>query len=195
MLSGSGSNMQAIAEAITAGHLHAEIGLVISNKANAYALERCKALNLPAVVVPSKEYASPAEFEKAIADMITTHNIDLICLAGFMKLLSPDFVDRFNGKIINIHPSLLPAFPGLNAIGQAFEYGAKVTGVTIHFVDAGCDTGAIIAQEATAILDSDNEKSLAKRIHAIEHQLYPKVIQLIVENKVTFSGRRVLIRS
>jgi phosphoribosylglycinamide formyltransferase-1 len=193
LVSGNGSNLQAIIDAIESGRLDAEIKVVISNIANACALERCKKHKINSAVHDHKTYASKEEFETAVAQTIIESGAKLICLAGFMKVLSNAFVNKFSGRIINIHPSLLPSFRGMHAQRQALEYGVKVSGCTVHFVDENLDGGPIILQAPVPILPDDTEETLSARILKEEHKLYPAAIQLFAHGRLKISGRRVLI--
>jgi phosphoribosylglycinamide formyltransferase-1 len=195
LASGRGSNMQAICSSIDAGQLHAKVGVVISDKTNAKVLEHAAARGIPAVCIERKSFASKQEFEAAIARQLTLYHVKLVVLAGFMRILSKYFVTLFSGSIMNIHPSLLPAFPGLDAHEQAIAYGAKVSGCTIHFVDEGMDTGPIIMQQAVTILANDTVESLSERILAVEHELYPQAIRLYCEQRLCIEGRNVKIIS
>lgn len=195
LASGRGSNMQAICNSIDAGKIHAKVGLVISDKANAKVLEHAAAKGIPAVCIERGNFASKQDFEAAIAEQLTLYHVKLVVLAGFMRILSSYFVNLFSGSIMNIHPSLLPAFPGLNAHEQALAYGAKVSGCTIHFVDEGMDTGPIIMQQAVAILADDTVESLSTRILAVEHELYPQAISLYCDQRLCIKGRNVKIIS
>ncbi len=195
LASGRGSNMQAICNSIDAGKIHAKVGLVISDKANAKVLEHAAAKGIPAVCIERGNFASKQDFEAAIAEQLTLYHVNLVVLAGFMRILSSYFVNLFSGSIMNIHPSLLPAFPGLNAHEQALAYGAKVSGCTIHFVDEGMDTGPIIMQQAVAILADDTVESLSTRILAVEHELYPQAINLYCDQRLCIEGRKVKIIS
>ena len=187
--SGSGSNLQAI---IDASIDTVEITLVFSNKPDAYALERAKKHNISTEVLDHKSYKHRAEFDRKIIKIIEPYKIDLIILAGYMRILSPDFVRAYKGKIINIHPALLPSFPGINSARQALEYGVKYTGVTVHYVDEGVDTGPIILQSVVEVEDSDTEVSLLEKIHKVEHQIYPEAIRLVSSGKIEVVGRRVV---
>ncbi|EIW19862.1 MULTISPECIES: phosphoribosylglycinamide formyltransferase [Pelosinus] len=193
LASGRGSNMQAICNSIDAGLLDAKVGLVISDKANAKVLEHAAAKGIPAICIERKNFTSKQEFEAAIAQKLTLYHVDLVVLAGFMRILSAYFVNLFSGSIMNIHPSLLPAFPGLDAHEQAIAYGAKVSGCTIHFVDEGMDTGPIIMQQAVSILADDTVETLSERILAVEHELYPQAIRLYCEQRLCIEGRNVKI--
>lgn len=193
LVSGSGTNLQAIIDAIEAGLIDAELGLVISNNPEAHALTRCKEHNIPFAVHDHKDYRTKDAFEAAIAGDITKSGARLICLAGFMRILSPKFIKRFGGRIINIHPALLPSFPGLHAQRQALEHGAKVSGCTVHFVDEGVDSGPIILQSKVPVIPDDTEETLSARILKEEHKIYPRAIQLIAEGRLKIVGRSVLI--
>ncbi|QFT87444.1 Phosphoribosylglycinamide formyltransferase [Bacillus sp. THAF10] len=175
--SGSGSNFQAIVDACHKRQLDAAPVLLVCDKPDAYVVERAEAANIPSFTFVPKSYQNKTEFEQDILLQLNEHNIDFIVLAGYMRLIGPTLLQAYKGRIVNIHPSLLPAFPGLDAVGQALDYGVKLTGVTIHFVDEGMDTGPIIAQEALEIKEDDTKESLAKKIHQIEHSFYPKTLQ------------------
>ena len=185
--------MQIILDNINAGQLHAKIGIVISDHANAKVLELANAAGIPAVCIERKSFGSKQEFEAAIASEIVNHEVQLVVLAGFMRILSRYFIGLFPGRIMNIHPSLLPAFPGLDAHNQAITYGAKVSGCTIHFVDEGVDTGPIIMQQAVEVLANDTPDSLAERIIKVEHSLYSKAIGLYCAKRLCTTGRNVKI--
>lgn len=185
--------MQAICDSIHTGELHAKIGVVISDKANAKVLKHAADAGIPVVCIERKNFASKQAFEATIAETLTHYHVDLVILAGFMRILSGFFINLFSGRIMNIHPSLLPAFPGLDAHQQAIAYGAKVSGCTIHFVDEGMDTGPIIMQQAVAILDDDTIDSLAERILKVEHELYPQAISLYCDQRLSLEGRNVKI--
>ncbi|AJY74341.1 phosphoribosylglycinamide formyltransferase [Paenibacillus beijingensis] len=192
--SGQGSNFQALADAALAGKLDGSIELLVCDKAAAPVVERARRAGIDTWLFKPKEYASREQYEEEILAELIRRGIDLIVLAGYMRILTPVLVEPFYGRMINIHPSLLPAFPGVNGIRQALEYGVKLTGVTVHFVDGGMDSGPIIAQRAVEIADSDDEASLAERIHAAEQALFPWVVQMIAEGRVALGGRRVTIR-
>lgn len=178
--SGSGSNFQAIVDAKKKGELAADICLLVCDKPNAYAIERARNENIPTFVVQVKDYPKKEDYEFAILTQLRDYEVDFIVLAGYMRLIGPTLLKEFEGKIINIHPSLLPAFPGKDAIGQALAAKVKVSGVTVHYVDAGMDTGPIIAQRAINISESDTRESLQTKIHEIEHELYPSVIEQLL---------------
>jgi phosphoribosylglycinamide formyltransferase-1 len=185
LVSGSGTNLQAIIDAIANGSLKAKVGVVISNIASAKALDRAKAAKIPAIVVDHKAFPDRASFDAAVADVLHAHNVDCVVLAGFMRLITSTLLDAFPNKIVNVHPALLPAFPGVNAQKQALDYGVALTGCTVHFVDAGIDTGPIIAQGWVPVLDDDTEETLKKRILAKEHELLPAALGWIAEGRVT----------
>lgn len=190
LLSGRGSNFEAIARNISAGKIpDARIAIVISNKPEAGGLETAKTLNLPTAVIPSKGKDRETH-DREIVAALHEHEVHLVCLAGYMRLLSPWFVQQFPKRILNIHPSLLPAFPGLEAQQQAFAYGVKVTGCTVHLVDEELDHGAIIVQRTVSVLDSDDEHTLAERILEQEHLAYPEAINLVLEGSYDVVGRR-----
>ncbi len=191
LLSGRGSNFVAIADSIDAGRIpDARIAVVISNKADAPGIATARQRGLTAAVIPSKG-RSREEHDREVVAALKQHNVDLICLAGYMRLLSPWFVRQFPHQILNIHPSLLPAFPGLEAQEQAFAYGVKVSGCTVHFVDEELDHGAIIMQKAVQVLDSDDEHTLAARILEQEHIAYTEAIKIVLEGKFEIAGRRL----
>jgi len=191
-VSGNGSNLQAIIDSIENDYLAAEISLVLSNVKDAYALERGKNHGLEVIFLDPKTFPNRANYEQKIIDLLLSKSIDLICLAGFMQILGKNFIEAFSGKIINIHPSLLPAFPGLNVQKKALEHGAKFSGCTVHFVNEEIDGGAIILQSVVPIHDEDDIESLSKRILEQEHIIYPEAIRLIIEDNIKISGRRVL---
>ncbi|HHT63691.1 MAG: phosphoribosylglycinamide formyltransferase [Bacillota bacterium] len=193
LVSGRGSNLQAIIDGIKKGDLSATISVVISNCQNALALNRAREENIPTVFLDPKNFFCREDYDLALAEKIKEYEADLVVLAGFMRVLSPSFLDKFPLKVINIHPALLPSFPGTHGQKQALEYGVKVTGCTVHFVDQGVDTGPIIAQRAVSVHDDDTEKSLAERILREEHKLYPQVIQWIAEGRVKVTGRIVRV--
>jgi phosphoribosylglycinamide formyltransferase-1 len=191
LLSGRGSNFVAIADSIDAGRIPgARIGVVISNRADAPGIETARKRGLNTLVIPSKGRERETHDREVVA-ALKEHKVDLICLAGYMRLLSPWFVQQFPQRILNIHPSLLPAFPGLEAQQQAFAYGVKVSGCTVHFVDEELDHGAIVVQKAVPVLDSDDEHTLAERILAQEHVAYTEAINVVLEGKFEVVGRRL----
>ncbi|NLX90494.1 MAG: phosphoribosylglycinamide formyltransferase [Firmicutes bacterium] len=192
LASGYGSNLQAILDAIERKEIDGRVEIVISDVEDAYALERARKHGIEGVYINPREYEKREDFDGVIAGLLQERQIDLVILAGYMRLLSPPFVKQFEGRIMNIHPSLLPAFPGLNGVKKALSYGVKVSGCTVHFVDEGLDTGPIILQEAVPVFDDDTEESLHERIHQVEHRLYPKAIQLFIEQKLRLEGRRCM---
>lgn len=181
--SGSGTNFQAIVDAVERGELEIDIALLVCDKPNAYVIERAKKANIPQFVFTAKDYESKEQYEQAILRQLQEKNIEFIVLAGYMRLIGKTLLDAFEGRIVNIHPSLLPAFPGKDAIGQALKAKVRVTGVTIHYVDEGMDTGPIIAQKAVEIDENESRESVEKKIHAIEHQLYPTVLRKLLNNE------------
>ncbi len=193
LLSGRGSNFEAIADNIASGALNATIAVVISNRADAPGIESARRRGLNALVVPSQGKVRE-EHDRAVVAALREHQVDLICLAGYMRLLSPWFVQQFPNRILNIHPSLLPAFPGLEAQRQAFDYGVKVSGCTVHFVDENLDHGAILVQKVVPVLDSDDEHSLAARILEQEHIAYSEAIGFVLAGNFRIEGRRVVLQ-
>ena len=191
LISGRGSNLQAIIEAIADGRLRARIAVVISNQPGAGGLDRARAAAIETLGMPHKGYPDRGSYDRALAEELERRGVRLVCLAGFMRLLGPEFVARFPHRVLNIHPSLLPAFPGLDAQHQAFEHGVKITGATVHFVTAALDAGPIVAQAAVVVEDQDTADTLAARILEREHQLYPAAIGLVLEGRWALDGRRV----
>ena len=191
LLSGRGSNFEAIADNVASGALDAKIAVVISNRADAPGIESARRRGLKALVIPSKGKVRE-EHDREVVAALREHQVELVCLAGYMRLLSPWFVQQFPNRILNIHPSLLPAFPGLEAQTQAFAYGVKVTGCTVHFVDENLDHGAIIVQKIVPVLDTDDEHTLAARILEQEHVAYSEAIRIVLEGKYKIEGRRVV---
>jgi len=193
LLSGRGSNFEAIADNVALGKLDAKIAVVISNRSDALGIESARRRSLNAVVIPSKGKPREVHDHEVVA-ALREHEVELICLAGYMRLLSPWFVHQFPNRILNVHPALLPAFPGLEAQKQAFEWGVKVSGCTVHFVDADLDHGAIIVQKVVPVLDTDDEHTLAARILEQEHIAYSEAIRIVLQGNYTIEGRRVVIR-
>ena len=194
LVSGNGSNFQAIVDAIEAGRIsNARIACLISNKADAFALERAKKHNITTIVLDHKTSPNRQAYDTALVELLHRHGVQLVILAGFMRLLSPVMIDAFPNAIINIHPALLPAFPGLDAQQQAFDYGVRYTGCTVHFVDSGTDTGPIILQSVVPILGSDTVESLTQRIHGEEHRTYVEAVRLLCEGRLQVEGRKVRI--
>jgi phosphoribosylglycinamide formyltransferase-1 len=194
LASGRGSNLQAIIDATEAGKLDCRLAVVVSDRADAQALERARKRGTEAFFMDPKGYPRREAFDQAVLGVLAEHRVELVCLAGYMRMLSPPFVRALPGQIMNIHPALLPSFPGLHAQRQALQYGVKVSGATVHFVDEGVDTGPIICQAAVSVREDDTEETLAARILAEEHQLYPRAIRLYAEGRLSVVGRRVLVR-
>ena len=193
LISGSGSNLQAIMDAIKEKRLDAVIRIVISNRDDAYGLVRARNHNLPTEIVDHRKFPAREAYDQALVDLLKTHDVELVVLAGFMRLLSPVFVRAFSNRIMNIHPALLPAFPGLHVQRKALEYGVRFSGCTVHFVNEECDQGPIIIQAAVPVFPDDTEESLSARILKEEHRIYPRAIQLYSEGRLHVVGRRVLI--
>ncbi len=192
LISGRGSNFEAIAASVAGGTIPAEIAVVISNRPAAPGLEIARRLGILSVVIPSKGLDREV-YDRLVLDELDRHQVDLVCLAGFMRLLSAQFIRHFPQRILNIHPSLLPAFPGLDAQSQAFEHGVKITGCTVHFVDEHLDAGPIILQSAVPVLDNDTVETLAGRILAEEHRIYPQAIRIVLAGAYEVVGRRVIL--
>ena len=193
LLSGRGSNFEAIAASVEAGRIpNAEIAIALSNQENAPGLDRARARGIPARAIPSKGLEREA-YDKLVVATLKEKKVDLVCLAGYMRLLSAYFVAAFPGRIVNIHPSLLPAFPGLESQRQALEHGAKFSGCTVHFVDENLDAGPIILQAVVPILDDDTESTLSERVLREEHRIYSEAVRVVLEGRYRIEGRRVLI--
>jgi phosphoribosylglycinamide formyltransferase-1 len=193
LISGRGSNFVAIARNIQAGKVAAEIAVVISNKEEAGGLVSAREMGLNALCIPSKGKEREA-FERELVAALRQYEVELVCLAGFMRVLTPYFIREFKGRILNIHPALLPCFPGVEAQKQALEYGVKYTGCTVHFVDEGVDTGPVVCQAVVPVLDDDTAETLAARILKEEHRIYTEAINLVVADKIRIEGRRVLLK-
>ena len=193
LCSGRGSDLQSIIDSIQRGELQAKISIVITDKPNVQALVRAEKAGIKNLCVDRKKFENRADFEAEILKNLS--EIDLVVLAGFMRILSPEFVKKFAGRLINIHPSLLPSFPGAHAHRDVLAYGVKISGCTVHFVDEGTDSGPIILQAAVPVLDDDTEETLAARVLEQEHIIYPKAIKLFVEGKLKIEGRKVKIIS
>jgi phosphoribosylglycinamide formyltransferase 1 len=191
LLSGRGSNFEAIARNIANGRLQAEIAIVISNRASAPGLEIARGLDIPAAAIPSQGMDREL-YDRLLIDALQERRVDLVCLAGYMRLLSAGFVRAFPQRILNIHPSLLPAFPGLDAQHQAIEHGVKVAGCTVHFVDEFLDAGPIVKQAAVSVSDTDTPETLSQKILAEEHRIYSEAIQLVLSGNFRIDGRRVV---
>lgn len=195
LVSGRGSNLQAIMDRIADGYLSLEIAVVISDKPDAFALERAQKADIKTVAVERKACASKEKFEAKINAALEAEGCELVVLAGFMRILSADFVNKWQHKIINIHPALLPSFPGLHGQKQAVDYGVKFSGCTVHFVDAGTDSGPIILQKVVPVMDDDTEDTLADRILVQEHIAMPEALKLWAEGKLTIEGRKVKVKA
>lgn len=189
--SGNGSNFQAIAEAVKKGRLKAHLRLLVCDNPKAYVLERAEKFGVKVLPIDGGNYSSKKDFEDEIIRKLKAERIDLIVLAGFMRILSPDFIRQYKNRIINIHPALLPSFKGAHAIRDAFDYGVKLTGVTVHFVDEKMDHGPIILQEALRVRAQDRLESLEEKIHQLEHNAYPRAIHLLLSGKLRIRGRKV----
>lgn len=193
LVSGRGSNLQAMIDAAERGVIKAKVELVISDKADAFALERAKKHGIKTAVFDVKKFKLKDEYEKAIVKELKAADIGLLCLAGYMRIVGHTLLKEFKGRMINIHPALLPSFPGLHAQKQAFDYGVKVSGCTVHFVDEGCDTGPVIVQAAVPVLEHDTEESLSERILGEEHKIYVEAIKLFSEGRLKIDGRKVRV--
>jgi len=193
LVSGSGTNLQAIIDAIEQKRINAQIQIVISNVQDAYALTRAKKHGIKTEILSHGDFSSRDEYDKALVELLKKYNVELVILAGFMRILSPLFIKAFPMRIMNIHPALLPSFPGLHAQKRTLEYGMKFSGCTVHFVDEGTDTGPIIIQAVVPIYDDDTEETLSKRILKEEHRIYSQAIQLYAEGRLKVIGRRVVI--
>jgi phosphoribosylglycinamide formyltransferase-1 len=193
LASGSGSNLQAILDACASSAIPAQVAVVICNVAEAQALRRAEAAGVPALLLPHQKVASREEYDREAVAALRRHGVDLVCLAGFMRLITPVLLGAFESRILNIHPSLLPAFPGLHAVRQALAAGVRVSGCTVHVVDEGTDTGPIVIQAAVPVLDGDTEETLAARILVQEHRCYPRAIALWAEGRVRIEGGRVRV--
>jgi phosphoribosylglycinamide formyltransferase 1 len=192
LLSGRGSNFEALAESVAAGRIpNAEIAIVVSNREGAPGIDRAKARGIATRVIPSKGLEREV-YDRQVAAVLDEHKVDLVCLAGYMRLLSPYFVAKFPNRILNIHPSLLPSFPGLESQRQALEYGVKFAGCTVHFVDENLDAGPIIVQSVVPVKDDDTEATLSERILKEEHRIYSEAVRIVLEGNYRIAGRRVL---
>jgi phosphoribosylglycinamide formyltransferase-1 len=193
LISGSGSNLQSIIDRIEDGCLAADIACVISNNAGAFGLERARRHGIPALHIDHRQFTGRSAYDAALVETLHQYGVELVVLAGFMRIITPVLIDAFPHAIMNIHPAILPAFPGLHAQRQALDHGARVSGCTVHFVDAGTDTGPIIIQAVVPVLDDDTEETLSARIQIEEHRVYPRAIQLYSEGRLSVEGRRVVI--
>ncbi len=194
LASGRGSNLQAILDALAAGLIDAKVTVVISDNPTAYALERARAVGIPAFVCSPKSYPGKAEYEQAVVEQLQAHQVELVAMAGYMRLVGPTILDNFPNRIMNIHPALLPSFTGLHAQVQAWQYGVKFAGCTVHLVDSGMDTGPIILQAVVPVLDEDTAETLTARILEQEHRIFPEAIRLYSQGCLGLVGRKVSIR-
>jgi phosphoribosylglycinamide formyltransferase-1 len=194
LVSGSGTNLQSIIDEIEAGRLDASIKVVVSNKPDAFALERARKHGIPTAVVRVRDFPRKEAFDSEVLRVLREHGVELVALAGFMRIITRVLLDAYRMKVMNIHPSLLPSFPGLEVQKAALEYGVKFSGCTVHFVDDGVDTGPVIIQAAVPVKDEDTVESLSKRILMEEHRLYPRAIRLYSEGRLEVRGRRVFVR-
>jgi len=193
LASGSGTNMEAIAQAINDGDVPARIAVVVSDNPDAFALERARRRGIPITVVLLSDYPDRASYDRAVTAALRDAGVDLVVLAGYMKMAGKELVEEFRGRMMNIHPALLPSFPGTHSVRDALEYGVKVSGVTVHFVDEGLDTGPVIAQEAVPLEEGDDAESLHNRIHLAEYRVYPRAIRLFAEGRLVIEGRKVVV--
>jgi phosphoribosylglycinamide formyltransferase-1 len=194
LVSGSGSNLQAIIDATERGEIPGRVGLVVSNKADAYGLTRAARHGIPTAVVDHKAFDSREAFDAKLVEVIRESGADLVCLAGFMRVVTPVFLRAFPHRILNIHPALLPSFPGTHGPGQALRHGVRFSGCTVHFLDEGVDTGPIIVQAVVPVYEDDTEDALAARILAEEHRIYPMAIRLFLQGRLRVEGRRVFTK-
>jgi phosphoribosylglycinamide formyltransferase-1 len=194
LISGRGSNLQALIDAVADGRLRATIAVVVSNRPDAAGLERARTAGIETLTIPHRAYPSREAFEEVLVAELRARKIALVCLAGFMRLLGPTFLDAFPNAILNIHPSLLPAFPGVDAQRQAWAYGTKLAGATVHFVTGELDGGPIVLQRAVPVEDNDSAETLAARILEVEHQIYPEAAALVLNPGWTIDGRRFVLR-
>jgi phosphoribosylglycinamide formyltransferase 1 len=193
LASGSGSNLEAVIDNIENGSLAAEVTCVISNNASAFALERARRHGIPAIHLDHRSYTGRENYDTAIVETLRNHGVDLVVLAGFMRIITTVLLEAFPSAVMNIHPALLPAFPGLHAQKQALDYGVKISGCSVHFVDAGTDTGPVILQAAVPVLDDDTEDSLSSRILVEEHRIYSEAIRLFAAGSLKIDGRKVVV--
>jgi len=193
LISGRGSNLQSIIDAIAEGRLDARIAVVVSNRAEAAGLQRARDAGIEALHLPARDHADRNAYDRALADLLTARGVELVCLAGFMRLVGDPLLGAFPNRILNVHPSLLPAFPGLDAQRQALQHGARVTGATVHFVTTDLDDGPIVLQAAVPVLDGDTVETLAARILVEEHRLYPEAVSLVLEGGWSIVGRRFVL--
>ncbi len=193
LVSGSGSNLQSILDACERSDIDGKVCIVVSNVPGAYALERAMNMSVPTVVLSHTEFADRESYDRELVRILREHRVDLVALAGFMRVITPVFLKSFPGRVMNIHPALLPSFPGLDVRRKAIDYGVRFSGCTVHFVDDGVDTGPIIIQAVVPVYPDDTEEVLKDRILKKEHKIYPKAIQLFAQGRLTIEGRKVLI--
>jgi phosphoribosylglycinamide formyltransferase-1 len=194
LISGNGSNLQSIIDHIEKGSLKAAIKIVISNNPDAYGIIRAEKHGIPFVVLKNGNFKNKEDFDAELVKILKNNGVELVILAGFMRIITPAFLKAFSGKIMNIHPALLPSFPGLHGQKQAVDYGVKFSGCTVHFVDDGVDTGPVIIQSVVPVLDDDTEETLAERILKEEHKIYPQAIQLFADGRLEINGRKVRVK-
>ncbi len=194
LVSGSGSNLQSIMDACACCRINGQVSVVISNLPGAYALERASRKGVPTEVLSHAEYGTREAFEEKLATVLNEYGVDLVALAGFMRVLSPYFLRKFPGRVMNIHPALLPSFPGLGVRQKAIDYGVRFSGCTVHFVDEGVDTGPIIIQAVVPVYPDDSEDALKERILRLEHKIYPEAISLFAQGRLSISDRKVFIK-
>jgi len=194
LCSGSGTNLQAIIDSIKSGYIPAEIAIVVSDNKEAHALTRARQAGIETLTLSRKDFKSREDFDREVVKSLKKKGVGLVVLAGYMRLLSPFFINEYRDRIINIHPALLPSFKGTSAIKDALEHGAKVTGVTVHFVTEQVDCGPIILQKAVTVKEDDTQETLEKKIHRIEHKLYPEAIRLFTDGKLKIAGRKVIVK-
>jgi phosphoribosylglycinamide formyltransferase-1 len=193
LISGGGTNLQSILDAIELGELDAQVAVVVSSRADAYGLERARKAGVPAVHIDGRHFAGIVEYNHALREILDQHEVEAVIMAGYMRLLGREVLEAFPDRVLNIHPALLPSFPGASGVADAWKYGAKVTGVTVHFADENFDEGPIIAQDVVRIEDDDTADTVEAKIHSLEHRIYPAAIQLLAEGRVRIEGRRVRI--
>lgn len=193
-VSGNGTNLQAIIEAVSSGELKCKLSVIVSDNKDAYALTRAEKAGIDRVILDPKKFKTREDFDREAIKELEKRKIDLVILAGFMRLLSDSFIKKYKNRIMNIHPALLPSFKGTHGIKDAFEYGAKVTGVTVHFVDEKLDNGPIILQEAVELKENESMEGLEEKMHQLEHKLYPKAIKLFLDGKLDIAGRKVKVK-
>jgi len=194
LVSGSGTNLQSIIDSVEKGLLDAVIKVIISNNPDSYALERAKKHNIPSVIIEKSDFKNREDFDRKMVEVLRSYSVELVAMAGFMRILSPVLLKAFPMRIINIHPAILPSFPGLHGQQKAFDYGVKFSGCTVHFADEGVDTGPVIIQAVVPVYDDDTEDTLSARILKEEHRIYPQAIQLYAEGKLEVVGRKVRVK-